>query len=113
MDGVQGVPQVLAARWPTRADGVKVGRHAGLDAGTSVSRPRLEGGETDWLDSVTREVRNVRSSVGVCDVSTLGKIDVPGTDAVEFLERIYCNTWKTLLRRAGLSWKPDERSATR
>jgi sarcosine oxidase subunit alpha len=42
-------------------------------------------GETDWLESVNREVRTVRESVGVCDVSTLGKIDLQGADAAEFL----------------------------
>lgn len=53
-------------------------------------------GEHDWLQSATREVRTVRASVGVCDVSTLGKIDIQGPDAAEFLEKIYTNSWKTL-----------------
>jgi sarcosine oxidase subunit alpha len=53
-------------------------------------------GETDWLTSVTREVNGVRSSVGVCDVSTLGKIDVQGSDAAAFLDRVYCNMMSTL-----------------
>ena len=35
-------------------------------------------GETDWLETVDREVKTVRTAVGVCDVSTLGKIDVQG-----------------------------------
>ena len=38
-------------------------------------------GERDWLETVSREVRTVRSAVGFCDVSTLGKIDVQGPDA--------------------------------
>jgi len=38
----------------------------------------------------------VRSRVGVCDVSTLGKIDIQGADAAEFLDRLYCNNWKSL-----------------
>jgi len=38
--------------------------------------PRI--GETDWLDSVSREVETVRASVGVCDVSTLFIFNVPG-----------------------------------
>ena len=42
-------------------------------------------GESDWLTSVKREVTAVRRGVGVCDVSTLGKIDVQGPDAGEFL----------------------------
>lgn len=35
------------------------------------------------------EVRAVRQGVGIIDVSTLGKIDLRGPDAVELLERIY------------------------
>jgi len=53
-------------------------------------------GETNWLDTVTREVKTVRSAVGVCDVSTLGKIDVQGSDAATFLDRVYINTFSTL-----------------
>ena len=53
-------------------------------------------GETDWLTSVSREVTTIRSSVGVCDVSTLGKIDIKGRDAGAFLDRIYINKLSTL-----------------
>ena len=53
-------------------------------------------GETDWQRTVSREVQSVRTGVGVCDVSTLGKIDVQGDDATEFLERLYANTLATL-----------------
>jgi sarcosine oxidase subunit alpha len=53
-------------------------------------------GETDWLTSVVREVQTVRSAVGVCDVSTLGKIDILGADAGIFLDRVYINTFSTL-----------------
>jgi len=35
-------------------------------------------GETTWRETVDREVRNVRSNAGLCDVSTLGKIEVAG-----------------------------------
>jgi sarcosine oxidase subunit alpha len=52
--------------------------------------------ETDWLASVIREVKTTRSAVGVCDVSTLGKIDVKGADAGIFLDRIYINKFSTL-----------------
>ena len=45
--------------------------------------------ESDWLATVNREVTTVRTSVGVCDVSTLGKIDIQGGDAAEFLDRVY------------------------
>jgi methylglutamate dehydrogenase subunit C len=53
-------------------------------------------GETNWLQTVAREVKAVRSSVGVCDVSTLGKIDVQGSDAGIFLDRMYTNMMSTL-----------------
>jgi sarcosine oxidase subunit alpha len=43
-----------------------------------------------------REVKTVRSAVGVCDVSTLGKIDIQGTDAAVFLDRVYTNVFSTL-----------------
>jgi methylglutamate dehydrogenase subunit C len=53
-------------------------------------------GEHDWLATVTREVATVRAHVGLCDVSTLGKIDIQGADATAFLERVYVNGWKSL-----------------
>ena len=53
-------------------------------------------GETTWRESVDREVRATRGSVGVCDVTTLGKIDVQGRDAAAFLNRIYCNGFAKL-----------------
>jgi heterotetrameric sarcosine oxidase alpha subunit len=53
-------------------------------------------GEKDWLECVSREASHVRAAVGVCDVSTLGKIDIQGPDAGEFLDRIYINTFSTL-----------------
>jgi methylglutamate dehydrogenase subunit C len=52
--------------------------------------------EREWRESVDREVRTVRSAVGFCDVSTLGKIDVQGEDAALFLDRLYINTFSTL-----------------
>jgi sarcosine oxidase subunit alpha len=52
--------------------------------------------ETDWLQSVTREVKSVRSAVGFCDVSTLGKIALLGADVGTLLDRIYINTFSTL-----------------
>jgi methylglutamate dehydrogenase subunit C len=67
-------------------------------------------GESDWLVSVNREVQTVRASVGVCDVSTLGKIDLKGTDSAEFLNRLYANTMTTLpvgRARYGLMLRDD------
>lgn len=53
-------------------------------------------GETHWRGSVDREVLATRGSVGVCDVTTLGKIDVQGADAAIFLNKIYCNGFAKL-----------------
>jgi methylglutamate dehydrogenase subunit C len=67
-------------------------------------------GEKDWLETVTREVRTVRSAVGFCDVSTLGKIEVHGPDAGAFLDRLYINTFSNLpvgRARYGLMLRED------
>ena len=48
-------------------------------------------GETHWRESAEREACNVRAKVGICDVTTLGKIDVQGSDAANFLDRVYAN----------------------
>lgn len=53
-------------------------------------------GETNWRQSCDREVNLVREHVGICDVSTLGKIDIQGPDAAAFLDFVYCNTFSTL-----------------
>lgn len=53
-------------------------------------------GEQGWRDSVDREVEMTRASVGTCDVTTLGKIDIQGRDAAEFLNKIYANGFAKL-----------------
>jgi sarcosine oxidase subunit alpha len=53
------------------------------------------GGETQH-DAVARECLAVRTHVGLFDGSTLGKIEVVGADAAEFLDRIYVNSFRTL-----------------
>lgn len=53
-------------------------------------------GETHWRHSVDREVLQTRKSVGICDVTTLGKIDVQGKDAAEFLNKVYANAFGKL-----------------
>ena len=55
-----------------------------------------EVGETNWRQSCDREVDMVRTSVGVCDVSTLGKIDIQGPDAHTLLDFVYTNMFSTL-----------------
>ena len=43
-----------------------------------------------------RENVAVRNTAGIVDVGTLGKIDIQGPDAREFLQRVYCNNIATL-----------------
>ncbi|MBL4813236.1 MAG: sarcosine oxidase subunit alpha family protein [Rhodobacteraceae bacterium] len=67
-------------------------------------------GETHWRQSVDREVLGTRASVGACDVTTLGKIDVQGADAAAFLNKIYCNGFAKLAvgkTRYGLMLRED------
>ncbi|WP_341366558.1 sarcosine oxidase subunit alpha family protein [Yoonia sp. BS5-3] len=66
--------------------------------------------ETHWRQSCDREVRLVREAVGICDVSTLGKIDVQGPGAAALLDFVYANTLSTLRpgrMRYGLMLRED------
>ena len=54
-----------------------------------------QAGET-MQQSLERECLATRNSVGILDASTLGKIDIQGKDAREFLNRIYTNPWSKL-----------------
>ena len=47
-------------------------------------------------EAYIREAATVRETVGMCDVSSLGKIAVQGPDASEFLNRIYTNAFAKL-----------------
>ena len=67
-------------------------------------------GETHWRETVDREARTVRASVGMADVSTLGKIEVVGPDAGAFLDRVYANPMASLKvgrARYGLMLRED------
>ena len=67
-------------------------------------------GESHWRETVDREVLAVRAGVGLCDVSTLGKIEVHGRDAAAFLDFVYCNLMSTLpigRTRYGLMLRED------
>ena len=66
--------------------------------------------DEDMEAAVLRECRAARENVAVVDVSTLGKIDIQGPDADEFLNRIYTNAFDTLkigFCRHGLLCKAD------
>ena len=74
-------------------------------------RPRVYAKDGETLEQAyVREARAVRASVGITDVSTLGKIDVQGPDAATFLDRVYTNTFSTLpvgKARYGLMLRDD------
>jgi sarcosine oxidase subunit alpha len=74
-------------------------------------RPRVYARPGENLEQAyVREARAVRASVGITDVSTLGKIDVQGPDAAKFLDRVYTNTFSTLpvgKARYGLMLRDD------
>jgi sarcosine oxidase subunit alpha len=64
----------------------------------------------DMEAAVLRECRAARTGVGMQDASTLGKIEVVGADAGEFLNRMYTNAFKKLAvgaARYGLMCKAD------
>jgi len=67
-----------------------------VDAGLWL-RPRYYKQDNETLfEAAKREANNVRKNVGVCDVTSLGKIDIKGPDSAEFLNRIYTNAWLKL-----------------
>jgi sarcosine oxidase, subunit alpha len=64
----------------------------------------------DMHAAVARECKAARQSVGLFDATTLGKIEVVGPDAAEFMNRIYVNAWTKLEPgrcRYGLMLKED------
>ncbi|WP_062762153.1 sarcosine oxidase subunit alpha family protein [Falsirhodobacter sp. alg1] len=69
-----------------------------------------QAGETEWRQTVDREVLATRQGVGICDVTTLGKVDVQGRDATLFLDRLYANAMASLkvgMVRYGLMLRED------
>ncbi|HSK39217.1 MAG TPA: sarcosine oxidase subunit alpha family protein [Arenibaculum sp.] len=130
------IPVIGATRFRPPANPVRLGALVGRDRGAHLQplrrtplhdwhiraggemmnvglwqRPRAyrEAGET-LEQAYVREAREVRASVGIADVSTLGKIDVQGPDAATFLDRVYTNTFSTLpvgKARYGLMLRDD------
>ena len=50
----------------------------------------------DMHAAVARECLAVRGACGIFDASTLGKIEVVGAGAAEFMNRLYINNWTSL-----------------
>ncbi|MCF1643832.1 sarcosine oxidase subunit alpha family protein [Streptomyces indiaensis] len=74
-------------------------------------RPRYYPRPGEDMDAaVARECRAAREGVAFMDASTLGKIEIRGADAGEFLNRIYTNAFKKLkpgTARYGVMCRPD------
>jgi methylglutamate dehydrogenase subunit C len=74
-------------------------------------RPMIYGRTGETLEQAyVREARATRMSVGIVDVSTLGKIDIQGPDAGFFLDRVYTNMFSNLAigkARYGLMLRED------
>ena len=66
------------------------------EAGLWKRASRLPRGGESRDETITREIKTTRSSAGIMDASTLGKIEVVGPDAAEFLNRIYANAFAKL-----------------
>lgn len=81
-----------------------------MDAGLW-KRPRVYRRGSETLDDAyIREARQTRRTIGIVDVSTLGKISVQGPDATEFLNRVYSNGFAKLpvgKARYGLMLRED------
>ena len=67
-----------------------------VDAGAWKRPEYYKQGNENLFEASKREAKNVRDHVGICDVTTLGKIDIKGPDAAEFLNRVYTNAWLKL-----------------
>jgi sarcosine oxidase subunit alpha len=74
-------------------------------------RPRYYPRPGEDMDTaVARECRAAREGVAFMDASTLGKIEIWGADAGEFLDRVYTNAFKQLkpgMARYGVMCRPD------
>ena len=67
-------------------------------------------GNESMDEAVNRECLAVRKSLGILDASTLGKIDIQGPDAAEFITRMYTNSYLKLAPgkcRYGVMLKED------
>jgi heterotetrameric sarcosine oxidase gamma subunit len=67
-----------------------------VDAGLWKRPAWYAGAGEEMGDAIFREARAVRQTVGLVDVSTLGKIDLQGPDAATFLDRVYINRIENL-----------------
>src|SRR5260370_16945777 len=62
------------------------------------ARPLIAGAwiRPDHYGDPAAEVRNVRSKVGIIDVTPIGKLDLRGPDVPRLLNLVYVNKWSKL-----------------
>lgn len=89
-DGLRPRRHLAMDRWHA-AQGATFEEYGGWMRPAAYPRP----GESE-ADAVHREVKHVRDGVGLFEASPLGKIEVKGPDAAEFLDRMYVNRIGTL-----------------
>lgn len=89
-DGLRPRRYLAMDRWHA-AQGAAFEEYGGWMRPAAYLRP----GERE-ADAVHREVTQVRNGVGIFEASPLGKIEVKGPDAAEFLDRMYVNRIGTL-----------------
>ena len=66
---------------------------------------------TNWFHPVGREVRRVRSAVGVTDLTSFAKLQVSGPDAIPFIDYISANyVPKVSSYGTRISWSPNQLS---
>jgi sarcosine oxidase subunit alpha len=110
--GAGGQGDGFAPKRLTTTHGKSVDRGAPMVEAGLWYRPSYfpQPGEASWQESCAREVGFVRGSAGVCDVTTLGKIDIQGPDAAKLLDFVYTNTFSSLPKgrvRYGLMLRED------
>ncbi|MEO0327647.1 MAG: sarcosine oxidase subunit alpha family protein [Pseudomonadota bacterium] len=132
----QSIPEVGTTRFRPPYSPVAIGAFAGHERGKTFQPTRrtamhrcheelgavfVEAGQwvrpqyypkpgEEVMAAIWRETDQVRKTAGICDVSTLGKIEIFGPDSAEFLNRLYINGWKMLApgkARYGLMLRED------
>ena len=87
---LQPVRRTAMHDWHLAHNGVKV------EAGLWIRPLWYSSHGATLSEAYKAEMAIVREGVGIADVSTLGKIDVQGPDAAEFLNRVYVNGFAKL-----------------
>ena len=103
-------PMPLDRRW--REAGAHFGQFHAFERPLyfgKTTEPRLTFGRPDWQDVVEREVRSAHKEAAIFDQSSFGKIEVTGTHAADFLNRVAANQMDRPVGRAIYTTMLNER----